>query len=67
MNYTLGLCILAVVVGYGGFHFFRQRIMRRNKNYVEIPVFLRNDGNLINDSSSVSEGNPPNICRPRKG
>lgn len=67
MNYTFGLCVLAVVFGYGCFYFFRQRVMRRNKDKVEIPVFLRNDGNIVNDSGSVSEGNPPNICRPRKG
>ena len=67
MNYTFGFCILAVVFGYGCFHFFRQRVMRCNKDKIEIPVFLRNDGNLVNDSGSVNEGNPTIICRPRKG
>jgi hypothetical protein len=41
--------------------------MKIEKTKVEIPVFLRNEGNLVNDSGSVSERNPTIICRPRKG
>ncbi len=55
LQYALGACALAVVIGYGVLYVLRKRSERRSQPNIDIPHFLRDGPNTGDNSGSRAD------------